>query len=83
MFVWIIATVTALHKRDGYFRGLGSTWATIIGCPTGLIIASLSTWSQLNDPNAAPVYALIVAGLGLYPVVFAYSILYNTMPPNR
>ena len=77
MFVWIIATVTALHNRDVYFWGLGSTWATIIGCPTGLIIASFSTWSQLNDPNAAPYYMLVWAGLGLYAVVFAYSILYN------
>ena len=77
MFVWIVVTVSALHRRNVYFWGLGSTWATIIGCPAGLIIASLSTWSRLNDPNAAPVYALIVAGLGLYAVVFAYSILYN------
>jgi|SRR5271165_3830267 len=77
MFVWIIATVTALHNRDVYFWGLGSTWATVIGCPTGLITASLSTWSQLNDPNAAPYYTLIWAGVGLYAVVFVYSLLYN------
>ena len=76
-FSWIIATVTALHRRGVYFWGLGSTWTTIIGCPIGLVIASMSGWGGLHDPNAAPSYTLIAAGLGLYAVAFAYSILYN------
>jgi hypothetical protein len=37
----------------------------------------MSTWSGLHDPNAAPSYTLIAAGLGLYGAAFAYSILYN------
>jgi hypothetical protein len=65
MFVWILATVTALHNRDVYFWGLGSTWATVIGSPTGLIIASLVAWSQLNDPNAAPLHACLGRGRAL------------------
>ena len=77
MFMWIIVTVTALHRRGVYFWGLGSTWTTIIGCPIGLVIASMSGWSGLHEPNASPFYTLIAAGLGLYAVTFAYSIFYN------
>jgi hypothetical protein len=77
MFLWIVMTVMALHKRDVYFWSLGSTWTTIIGCPAGIIIASFSAWSGLHDPNAAPFYPLIIAGLGLYAVAFAYSLFYN------
>jgi hypothetical protein len=76
-FIWIIATVTALHRRGVYFWGLGSTWTTIIGCPIGLLIASMGSWGGLSDPNAAPFYTPIAGGLILYVVVLAYSILYN------
>jgi len=70
-FVWIIVTVRALHMRHVYFWGLGSTWTTIIGCPIGLVIASMASWSRLHDPSAAPSYMLIAAGLGLYGAAFA------------
>ena len=76
-FIWIIATVTALHRRGVYFWGLGSTWTTIICCPIGLLIVSMSGWSGLHDANAAPFYTLIVAGLALYVAALVYSILYN------
>jgi hypothetical protein len=42
IFVWIITTVTALHRRDVYFWDLGSTWATVIACPLALVIMSTS-----------------------------------------
>jgi len=76
-FVWIIVTVRALHVRGVYFWGLGSTWTTIIGCSIGLLIASIGSWSALHDPNAAPFYTPIMAGLGLYAVAFTYSIFCN------
>jgi hypothetical protein len=37
----------------------------------------MSGWGGLHDPNAAPSYTLIAAGLGLYGAAVAYSILYN------
>jgi len=76
-FVWIIVTVRALHLRGVYFWGLGSTWTTIIGCPIGLVIASMGSWSGLHDPNVVPFYTPIMAGLGLYAVAFIYSIFCN------
>lgn len=76
-FIWIIVTVRALHRRSVYFWSLGSTWATIIGCPAGLLIASFSGLSGINDPAAAPFYPLVVAGLLLYVAASGYSLLYN------
>jgi len=76
IFLWVIATVMVLHKRDVYFWRLGSTWTTIIGCPAGLVIASFSALGG-NDPNSAPLYTPLIAGLALYAVAFAYSISYN------
>jgi hypothetical protein len=76
-FIWIVMTVIALHKRDVYFWSLGSTWASVIACPTALVIMSLSTWSQLHDPNAPLFDVPIIAGAILYAVAFAYSIFHN------
>jgi hypothetical protein len=75
--VWIIMTVTALHKREVYFWSLGSTWASIIICPSALVIMCLSVWSRLHDPNAPLFHVPIIAGAILYAVALAYSIFYN------
>jgi hypothetical protein len=75
--VWIIMTVTALHKREVYFWSLSSTWASIIICPIALVIMCLSVWSRLHDPNPPLFHAPIIAGAILYAVAFAYSIFYN------
>jgi hypothetical protein len=40
VFVWIVTTVMALHKRDVYFWSLGSTWTSLIACPLALAITS-------------------------------------------
>jgi len=64
--VWIIMTVTALHKREVYFWSLGSTWASVIICPIALGIMSQSVWSQLHDPNAPLFQAPIIAGAIIY-----------------
>ena len=77
MFLWIIMTVMALHKRDVYFWSLGSTWTSAIACPIAIVIMSLSGWSRYNDPYAPPFHAPIIAGMILYAVAFAYSIFHN------
>jgi hypothetical protein len=77
MFIWIIMTIMALHKRDVYFWSLGSTWTSVLACPIALVIMSLSVWSRLNDPNAPLFQAPIIAGAILYAVAFAYAIFYN------
>jgi hypothetical protein len=77
VFVWIVMTVMALHKREVYFWSLGSTWTSVIACPIALVIMSLSGWSQLNDPNVPLFQAPIIAGAILYAVAFAYAIFYN------
>jgi hypothetical protein len=77
VLLWIVLTVTSLHKRDARFWSLGSTWTSVIACPIALIIMSLSSWSQLHDPNAPLFHAPIIAGAILYAVAFAYSIFYN------
>jgi hypothetical protein len=64
--VWIILTVTALHKREVYFWSLGSTWASVIICPIALGIMCLSVWSRLHDPNAPLFQTPIIAGAILY-----------------
>ena len=69
-FIWIIMTVTALHKRDVYFWSLGSTWSSLIACPIALLIIVLSGgWKGAT--------AIMMAGAILYAVAFAYSIFYN------
>jgi len=75
--VWIIMTVTALHKREVYFWSLGSTWASVIICPIALGIMSQSVWSQLHDPNAPLFQAPIIAGAILYAFAFTYAICHN------
>jgi hypothetical protein len=77
MFIWMIMTVTALHKRDVYFWSLDSTWATLIACPVALIIMTFSVWSRLHEPNAQLFQMPIMAGVGLYSVAFAYAVIYN------
>jgi hypothetical protein len=77
MFVWIIMTVMALHKREVYFWSLGSTWSTILACPIALLIITMSGWSQLHDPNAALFQSPIVAGAILYAVALAFAVFYN------
>jgi hypothetical protein len=77
LFIWIILTVTALHKRDVYFWSLGSTWTTVVVCLIALAVVSLSSLSTLNDPNAPFLRAPILAGSILYAAAFAYAIFYN------
>jgi hypothetical protein len=77
VLLWIVLTVTALHKRDAYFLSLGSTWTSVIACPIALFIMSLSSWSQLHDPNAPVFHVPLIAGAILYLVAFAYAIFYN------
>ena len=77
VFIWIIMTVMALHKRDVYFWGLGSTWSSIIACPVALLIMSLSGWSRLHDPNVPVFQAPIVAGAILYAGALAFATFYN------
>jgi hypothetical protein len=77
VLLWIILTVIALHKRDAYFWSLGSTWTSVIACPIALVVMSVSSWSQVNGPNASLFHAPIVAGAILYLVAFGYAILYN------
>jgi hypothetical protein len=71
-FIWIIMTVTALHKREVYFWSLGSTWSSLIACPIALVIMCFSGWSGPGVLSAP-----IIAGATLYAVAFAYSIFYN------
>jgi hypothetical protein len=66
VLLWIILTVTALHKRDVYFWSLGSTWTSVIACPIALGIMSLSSLSRLHDPNVPVFHAPIMAGAILY-----------------
>ena len=61
-FVWIVMTVIALHRRGVYFWSLGSTWSGVVACPIALVIVSLSGWSQLHDPNAAPFQSPTMGG---------------------
>jgi hypothetical protein len=75
--IWIVMTVMALHKRDVYFWGLGSTWVSVIACPIALVIMSLSSWSRLHDPNMPLFQGPIIAGGILYVVAFAFAIFYN------
>jgi hypothetical protein len=77
VLLWIVLTVSALHKRDAYFWSLGSTWTSVIACPIGLVIMSLGSWSQANGPDAPLYRAPIVAGAILYLAAFGYSIFYN------
>jgi hypothetical protein len=77
MLFWIIMTVMALHKRDVYFWSLGSTWVSVIACPVALVIASFSSFSELNDPNAPLFQGPIIAGALLYVGAFAFAIFYN------
>jgi hypothetical protein len=72
-FIWIIMTVTALHKRDVYFWSLGSTWSSLIACPIALLIIALS--GGWNGASAPP--ALMMAGAILYAFAFTYAIFHN------
>jgi hypothetical protein len=76
MLLWIILTVTALHKRDVYFWSLGSTWTSLIACPARAITC-FSSLSQLHESSAPLFHGPIVAGAILYVVAFAYAIFYN------
>jgi hypothetical protein len=75
--VWIILTVTALHKREVYFWSLGSTWASVIIWPIALGIMCLSVWSRLHDPTAPLFQPPIIAGAILYAFAFTYATFYN------
>jgi hypothetical protein len=77
VFVWIVATVMALHRRDVYFWSLGSTWTSLIAGPTAIFIMSQSVWSRLHDPNAPLFMVPVMAGLMLYAVSLAYAAFYN------
>ncbi|UPT96456.1 hypothetical protein J4G48_0046915 [Bradyrhizobium barranii subsp. apii] len=77
VFFWIVLTVTALHRRELYFWGLGSTWTSIFAALLAVGIACTSSLSGLHDQQA-PLYQgpLIVAGM-LYASALAYAVLYN------
>jgi hypothetical protein len=77
IFVWIVMTVMALHRREVYFWSLGSTWTSLIACPLALVIMSFSVWRQVNDPNAPFDLGIIFAGAILYVAALAYALLYN------
>lgn len=77
MLVWVIVTVTALHRREVYFWSLSSTWISIIVCPIALLIICLSTWSGLHDRNAPLFQGPLIAGALLYLVAFTHVILHN------
>jgi hypothetical protein len=73
VFLWIVMTVMALHKRDVYFWSIGSTWVSVIACPIALVVMSLSGLSGSNDPSAPLSQAPIIAGAILYATAFAYA----------
>jgi hypothetical protein len=77
IFVWIVMTVMALHRRDVYFWSLGSTWTSLIACPLALVIMSFSVWRQAHDPNAPLDLGIIYAGAILYATALAFAIFYN------
>jgi hypothetical protein len=77
VFVCIVTTVMALHKRDVYFWSLGSTWTSLIPCPLALGIASFCIWRQLKDPSASIDPVPIMAGTVLYIAALAYALFYN------
>jgi hypothetical protein len=77
VFVWIVATVMALHRRDVYFWSLGSTWTSLIACPLAVAITSFCAWRQLKDPGASIDPVPIMAGAVLYVAALAYALLYN------
>jgi hypothetical protein len=83
VLLWIILTVTALHKREAYFWSLGSTWTSLIACPIALVIMSLSSLSQLHDPNVPVFHAPLIAGAILYVVAFGYAIFITTTLLDR
>jgi len=49
VLLWIVLTVTSLHKRDARFWSLGSTWTSVIACP----IADHHV-AELLEPVARP-----------------------------
>jgi hypothetical protein len=77
VFLWIVMTVMALHKRDVYFWSIGSTWVSVIACPIALVVMSLSSLTGSNDPSAPLSQAPIIAGAILYAAAFAYATFYN------
>jgi hypothetical protein len=77
IFVWIVMTVMALHRKEVYFWSLGSTWTSLIACPLAISIMSFSVWTELHDPKASVDWALIFAGAFLYVTAFAFAVFYN------
>ena len=77
VFVWVVTTVMALHKRDVYFWSLGSTWTSLIACPAAVVIMSFSSLGTLNDPNAPFFVVPIMAGAALYVAALSYAFFYN------
>jgi hypothetical protein len=77
IFVWIVLTVMALHRREVYFWSLGSTWTSLIACPLALVIMSFSVWRQAHDPNAPFDLGIVFAGAILYAAALTFALLYN------
>jgi hypothetical protein len=77
IFVWIVMTVMALHRREVYFWSLGSTWTSLIACPLALVIMSFSAWAHAGGPNAPFDLGIIMAGAILYIAALAFAIFYN------
>lgn len=77
LFAWIVATVLALHRRNVYFWGLGSTWVSLIACPIAILIMSISAWS--TGPNSSDHLAQVplFGGAVLYVVAFGFCVFYN------
>jgi len=77
VFVWVVCTVMALHRRDVYFWSLGSTCTSLIACPVAVAIMCFSTLSRMHDENAPLFEAPILAGAMLYAAALAYALFYN------
>ena len=54
VLLWIVLTVTSLHKRDARFWSLGSTWTSVIACPIVLIIIVAELLEPVARPERAP-----------------------------
>ncbi|MGJ4902324.1 hypothetical protein ACQR0V_12195 [Bradyrhizobium sp. HKCCYLS2058] len=77
LLVWIAATVLALHRRDVYFWGLGSTWISLIAFPIAILIMSISAWSAGSNSNDPLAQVPLFGGAALYVAVFGFCVFYN------
>src|SRR5689334_15594072 len=76
VFAWIVATVLALHRRDVYFWGLGSTWISLIACPIAILIISITAWGTGSHSNDHLAQVPLFGGAALYAAAFGFCIFY-------